>query len=106
MAFTMSEDDDFEDDDYEKDDEGADLSSFCTLGFLDMNKLWGTADWASQVKKDQDFTIFGLLEAEIVFNPNDTWNQHPAVDYNNTITKVHVSSPSPSYNFATLLCLE
>jgi hypothetical protein len=79
MAFTMPENED----DFEKDDE-ADLSSFCTLGFLDMNKLWGAADWASQVKKDQDFTIFGLLEAEIVFNPNDTWNQHPAVDYNSS----------------------
>jgi hypothetical protein len=85
MAFTMQDDDD-------NDDNDEDLHSFCILSFLDMNKLWGTADWASQIMKGHEFTIFAYLEAVVVFSPEDTWNQHPVVDYGNAIAKVHVSA--------------
>ena len=79
MAFTLPEGDgEGSGDVYKKDDTEDDLKSVCMLDFLDMNELWGTADWASQVMKDHDFTVFGYLEAEVVFSPGDTWNWWPA----------------------------
>jgi hypothetical protein len=39
-----------------------------------MDELWGTADWASQVRKDHNFTIFDYLEAAVAFSPEGTWN--------------------------------
>ncbi len=91
MAFEMPEDDDdYDDDDYENGNDKTDPGSFCMLGFLDMNKLWGTADWASNVTENQDFTIFDYREAAAVFSPNDTWNQHPVVDFDDAIAKVQV----------------
>jgi hypothetical protein len=92
MAFTLPEGDgEGSGDAYKKDDNENDLKSVCMLDFLDMNELWGTADWASQVMKDHDFTVFGYLEAEVVFSPEDTWNQQPSIDYGNALAKVHVS---------------
>jgi hypothetical protein len=76
------------------------------LDFLDMNELWGTADWASQVMKDHDFTVFGYLEAEVVFSPEDTWNHQPSVDYSNALAKVHVSVSLLTCSFAILLYVE
>jgi hypothetical protein len=107
MAFTMPDDDDDHDGDdndvYKRDYNEDDLKSFCMLGFLDVNELWGGADWVSQVIKDHDFTIFGYLEAAVVFSPEDTWNQQPVVDYGNVFAKVHVSVSLLSNNFALLL---
>jgi len=95
MAFTILEDDydDYCDDSdgiYVKDDKADDSKSFCKLNFLDMDELWGTTDWASQVRKDHDFTIFGYLKAGVAFSPEGTWNQQPAVGYGNVLAKVHV----------------
>jgi hypothetical protein len=76
------------------------------LDFLDMNGLWGTADWASQVMKDHDFTAFGGLEAEVVFSPEDTWSQQPPVDYGNALAKVYVSVSLLTRSFAILHYVE
>jgi len=115
MAFTMLEgdgDDNYDGDDndyddfYKKDDNEDHPKSFCKLGFLDINELWGTADWALQVMKDHDFTIFRYLEAAVVFSPEDTWNQQPVVDYGNVIAKVHVSNSLVTCSFTLLLSVE
>lgn len=107
MAFTMPKDDDDDDNNvYEKKDNEDDLKPFCTLDFLDMNKLWGTTGWASQVMKDHDFTIFGYRNMTVLFSPEDTWNQQPVVDYGNALAKVHVSVSLLTCSFALLLYVE
>jgi hypothetical protein len=70
MAFTMPGDDD---NIYERDHRSDDTNFFALLAFLDMDKPWGAADWASQARKDYDFTVSGSLEAPVVFSPEDTW---------------------------------
>jgi hypothetical protein len=71
-----------------------------------MDKLWGTADWVSQVIGDHDFTIFGYLGAGVVFNLADTWNQQPVVDYGDVLAIVHVSVSLLASSFALLPDME
>lgn len=56
-----------------------------------MDGLWGRADSLLQLQGDHEFTIFPYMEGDIPINPQNTWNEHPAVNYGEIIGTVLVS---------------
>jgi hypothetical protein len=57
-----------------------DSNSFCMIGAYEMNALWGKHNVFAQSKGTCELILFAYI-GDSPISPNDTWNQHPAVNY-------------------------
>jgi hypothetical protein len=63
----------------------------CRIGVFELNLLWGQQNPFAKLNGTCELTVYAYAKGEISISPNDTWNQHPVVDFGLIVAKGLVS---------------